>query len=185
MPSVKGLINGLQLGIDKIPAIRLYEAFLDLDRRLIALDESSGAGGRDYSRASNSGALTIPTATPTALAFNLTSYQSNPLIHNDAVSNTKFTAQVDGMYFVSGHVQWPASNITGYRALEIVVDGTITVARISEPGNATLAQDQSISTAVFLFAGQFVEIIADQTSGGNLIIPVAANYSPEGVFAEF
>ena len=183
--SVKGLINGLQLGLDRVSPIRIYEAFLELERRIIATEGISGAGGRHYSRANSSAGLTIPTATPTALAFNQSSYQNNQLIHNAAVSNTKFTAQRDGMYFISGHIQWPINNIIGYRKLMIQVDGASIIASTSLPGDAVLTQDQSISTGVYLFAGQYIEIIADQTSGGNLIIPAVVNYSPEGVFAEF
>lgn len=189
MPSVKALISGLQIGSklsdSTVSPIRLYEAILELDRRITITEGTTGAGGRHYSRAGSSGGLTIPTITPTPLALDLTTYQNNSLLHNDAVGNTKFTAQRDGMYFVSGHVQWPASNIIGYRRLMIMVGGTAIVASIDDEGNAALTQDQSVSTAVFLFNGQYVEIVAEQTSGGNLIIPVAVNYSPEGVFAEF
>jgi hypothetical protein len=84
-------------------------------------------------------------------------------------SNGVFTILEDGVYDLSCWVEW-ASNATGYRLIGIALNGSTTL--VGDTRNAVTGQvtRQSISPAggVALVAGNTVELLVLQTSGGNL-----------------
>jgi hypothetical protein len=84
-------------------------------------------------------------------------------------SNGVFTILVDGVYDLSCWVEW-ASNSTGYRLIGIALNGSTTL--VGDTRNAVTGQvtRQSISPAggVALTAGNTVELLVLQNSGGNL-----------------
>lgn len=84
-------------------------------------------------------------------------------------SNGVFTILVDGVYDLSCWVEW-ASNSTGYRLIGIALNGSTTL--VGDTRNAVTGQvtRQSISPAggVALTAGDTVELLVLQNSGGNL-----------------
>ena len=183
MPSIESLVNGFQKNFDpEKDNKRLYDAFIEISRQL----RSSGAGsasGKHYARLTNSAALTIPTATPTPLGFD-TERAINGGIHSPSSQNTRITIFRAGLYLITAHVQWPIF-AAGIVQLQIQLSGaTILASRLDYPQVVPAIQDQFIATGYILNVGDYIEIIANQTSGGNLIIPVQANYSPEAFIGE-
>ncbi len=85
-----------------------------------------------------------------------------------------FTATYAGIYYISASVAW-TTNATGYRRLAIeaqqVGGGGTTyfdIATTADLGNATFGPNQTVSTLVYLSAGQHARVRATQTSGGTL-----------------
>jgi len=73
-----------------------------------------------------------------------------------------------------------AANTTGVRQVYLRLNGATTIAFTGDP--ALSASDNSIhnlSCDYAVSAGDYVEVVVNQTSGGALNVAVAANYSPE------
>lgn len=83
-----------------------------------------------------------------------------------------------GKYLIGGHVSW-ATNATGVRQIYIRLNGATPIGDdVRTPVSGT-GTSQHVSTFYSLAAGDYVELIANQTSGGALQIDAASNYSPE------
>jgi len=132
-------------------------------------------GARVY----NSGALTITNNTLTALTFDSERFDTDT-IHSTASNTSRLTATTAGKYAISGHIEW-AANATGHRLIAIRLNGTTSLASIRRnaiSGGAATEQ-QSIATIYELAVNDYVELHVLQTSGGNLNVNAAGNYSPE------
>lgn len=116
----------------------------------------------------------VSNATPTAIAYDgtfLDTYGG----HSNSVSNSRYTAQVTGWYFVKAGVVW-AANATGNRAIQLYKNGiaypyswqvSLAVGTFNDPGVETAALVQ-------LNAGDYVEAFTTQNSGGALSTAVVA-----------
>jgi len=81
--------------------------------------------------------------------------------------STAIYAQHAGYYMLTGKIRW-AANATGIRGVGIRTNGSSYVAQYVLPA-FTFAQDMMCSSGmVYLTAGQYVELMAYQNSGGNL-----------------
>jgi hypothetical protein len=101
-------------------------------------------------------------------------------IHSTATNTSRLTCNTAGLYVISGCVRF-ASNVTGRRDLAIVLNGISTIAEdrrqtITDSGVATTL---AISTIWKLAATDYVELHANQTSGGALNMLFVAAFSPE------
>ncbi|MFN3467605.1 MAG: hypothetical protein ACK4WF_07885, partial [Candidatus Brocadiales bacterium] len=85
----------------------------------------------------------------------------------DSITNYRFTAQNAGGYLVTAYGVFLA-NGTGYRALKVFKNGTIDITGDSRPNTGTLDTRLTCSSVVQLAAGDYLELWARQTSGGNL-----------------
>ena len=160
---------------------RLVEAFREIARELGT--SSSGTTDLHYARVASSIAINVPNNVATPIPFNQTTNQNGGL-HSDSSQNTRLTIFRAGIYFISGHVQWPAA-VNGIRKLGIRRNGAQMIAsQAEEPPAPPIDIDQSVSTGYRLEVADFIEIIAFQTSGGALNIPVQINYSPEAFIGE-
>lgn len=89
--------------------------------------------------------------------------------HSTSSNTSRYTARYPGWYQIAGHVSW-AGNATGRRWSFVRVNGT------DVPGSqtalaATSADDISVPAVtkqVYLAIGDYVELFAMQSSGGNL-----------------
>jgi hypothetical protein len=111
----------------------------------------------------------INDATPTFIAFNTETYDTDSY-HDNATNPTRLTIPDDGWYVVAGSAVF-ASNATGYRRLQIFLNGIGFVGRPAALQNAVSGIATSISVtsaAVFLSAGDYLEFEVTQTSGGAL-----------------
>jgi hypothetical protein len=134
-------------------------------------------GYPDGARVYNNAALTIPDTTGTLLTFNAERYDNGGL-HDTVTNNSRLTAQKAGKYTIWAGVEW-ALNTTGFRMVAIRLNGTTNIALVTANGTTGNTTDQSISTLYHLAAGDYVEVMVWQTSGGNLNVSVGGSYSPE------
>lgn len=147
-----------------------------------ALCIGSGAGTAawgtpDGARVYNDVDETISTATNTYLTLNSERYDNGGL--HSTVSNTgRLTAQKAGLYLISAHISW-AINATGYRYVTIVLNRLSILAGATHKAVDPDYDYQSLSTVYPLAANDYVEVQVRQTSGGDLAVRGAPNYSPE------
>jgi len=90
--------------------------------------------------------------------------------HSNTTNNSRYTAQVAGTYGIIGHVSWPV-NATGVRALELYKNGTVyTSGNQGGPAPVTNWTAQETRITMPLAAGDYVEMFAQQASGGALTL---------------
>lgn len=82
-----------------------------------------------------------------------------------------------GQYVISGEIDW-ASSATGPRELTLRKNGTTTLANLIGPAEAGGTCAQNIVTVAPLVAGDYIELLGNQGSGGSLNTSTQANYSP-------
>ena len=127
-------------------------------------------------RVYNDANISIPHNVATALTFNSERWDTDT-IHSTTTNTGRLTCQTVGLYFISGHVQFPAgSNVA---SIQIRLNGTTYIARNNDPQTSSSAREFSVSTCYSLAAGNYVELLAYQNSGGALNVLYAGNYSPE------
>lgn len=114
-----------------------------------------------------------------AVAFNL-DRQDTHQMHNTATNNSRIYLPIAGWYLVTANVFF-ANNATGTRGLYMRVDGStyIAGARYQAPADAALDASVNLSTVWYFSAGNYIELMAVQYSGGALDTRATASYSPE------
>lgn len=123
-------------------------------------------------------AITLATGTPTAVQFDAELLDSHAM-HDNSTNPSRFYAPTgySGWYRCLGGVEFDA-NATGVRELYIRANGGDILGRtrsVPASGNNWMVQ---VSAYVYLAAGEYVELIANQTSGGNLNINNQNYWSP-------
>lgn len=100
---------------------------------------------------------------------------------HDTVSNTgRITVPSggDGFYAIGGQIEF-ASNATGRRGIQIRLNGTTVIAREESANLGANDHTCTIATVYQLAAGDYVELMGLQASGGNLNMLASSAYSPE------
>jgi hypothetical protein len=122
-------------------------------------------------------AISLSNNTPTALSFDTERFNSGEW--SSSVNPSRITAIVDGIYSISGSASF-SPNATGQRKLDIRLNGSSAVAsqQITN-ASAAVATNLTVTTVMSLLAGDYVEVVASQTSGGNLDVLKSDKYSPE------
>lgn len=116
----------------------------------------------------------------TAISFDGERYDASGM-HNPAVNPSRVLAPAAGKYLVTGNVQF-ASNGTGHRSLSIRLNGTTTLANQALPAVTPVSGEKTeinISTVYDFAQNDYVEMLAFQSSGGNLDVLAAPSFSPE------
>jgi hypothetical protein len=129
-------------------------------------------------RVTNSIAQSIPNVVTTLITFD-TEYYDTDSFHSTSVNPGRFTIPFDGKYIVGGHVQYAAAPV-GYREILIKINGATFIAvylPVATAGN--IAIYASLVTLYEFSVGDYVELHANQNSGGALNINAANNFSPE------
>jgi hypothetical protein len=122
-------------------------------------------------KAYRSTAQTLPTGVVTVLSFDGESHD-NAGLHEPVTNPGRLTASVAGVYAFSLTVSF-ASNATGVRNVGVRVNGSQFAAqdiRNAVNGSSTII---TVSGQQILGAGQWLDAVALQTSGGNLDVDVA------------
>lgn len=123
---------------------------------------------------------------PTTLRFNEDVYDTASL-HSTGSNNSRLTAPVDGIYVITGAVQWfDDGDGDGWRSLFIALNGKPVDlgSTISAPAAAAVPRvnsadtHQVATTQARLSAGDFVELTAWQNSGEGKLIRCCIN-TPE------
>jgi len=123
----------------------------------------------------------IPNATYTAVIFDSISYDNGGMI-NLGAQPTRITvpAGASGRYLVGCGCNFVA-NATGYRQVLVKVNASIVFALVTQPGNQAAVNPDAefaLSTMYNLVAGDYVEMLVLQTSGGNLNLQFVSGRSP-------
>lgn len=123
-------------------------------------------------RATSTSAQSIPgDFTGTAIALNNEAAAHGGFdtagLHDDAVNNSRLTAPVDGVYLVSAEVGWQVSG-SGLRQISIIAPTQAQPQIASdrdEPVSGSNDMFQSVSAATRLEAGDYIELVVNQSSG--------------------
>ena len=104
-------------------------------------------------------------------------------MHDTTLNTSRLIAPRDGVYNIFGHIEYD-SNATGQRFAIVSFNGTkdIAISSMSALGGG-YATYCSVATNYFLQSGEYVELLALQTSGGSLNVLASSDRSPEfGMF---
>jgi hypothetical protein len=114
-----------------------------------------------------------------ALTFNSERFDTHAA-HSTSVNSGYLIAPLAGYYLIGGGFQF-AANGTGRRNIGIRLNGSNYIASDSRMAisESTVVTSLVISSFYYLNSGDYVELMANQSSGGQLIISYAAAYSPE------
>jgi hypothetical protein len=152
----------------------------DLQRAFTLIRQLQGTFGASpppAARVYNSANIAIATATLTTLTFNSERFDSGDL-HSTSTNTSRLTAPITGVYSFGGTVRF-ADNGTGIRQLALAVNGNQVAATQSAAAAAGFGFDLTVTTLYQLAEGDYAELQAYQTSGGNLNVTAAAPLSPE------
>lgn len=139
-------------------------------------------------KAYHSTTQSIPNNTMTAASLDSEDYDSDT-IHDLVTNNSRFTvpAGKGGKWRFGSHVMFPA-NTTGVRVLQLRKNGTDTVrgSRLSEEGDTGTTHSLGHGGIdVELAAGDYIELMVFQNSGGALDIGAADNELATTFWAQF
>lgn len=126
-------------------------------------------------RVYRSTAQSIPNITNTAIAFDSETYDAHNM-HSTVSNTSRLTAVMHGKYHIYASIRF-AANATGYRYVQLRVDGTTYIAADKRAALASGTQFFTVSTEINLALGQYAELIVYQDSGGSLNVD-ATSYSP-------
>lgn len=113
----------------------------------------------------NSTTESTATGANTTLTFDSENYDTNN-IH--ALGTSKLTIKTAGKYSIFGQVKWQQQTDTGYRGLIIMLNGTTTLAEVDTLNISGIKVNQNVSTQYQLNAGDYLELVVFQNSGGAL-----------------
>lgn len=89
--------------------------------------------------------------------------------HDNAVNNTRYTAQAGGQYLCIATIPW-VNNATGVRRVDFRINGANYRAGGTYAPGAATESESNVSRIIPLSFGDYVEVQVHQTSGGNLDI---------------
>jgi len=137
-------------------------------------------GGAPACRAFNSTNFSVADNTLTAITLNSERYDIGGC-HSTVSNTSRLTVPSGGggIYSIGGSATFDA-NATGVRLLLIRLNGTTDIgANGVSSASAGGSQQINVSSDFRLAAGDHVELVAFQSSGGNLDVLQAGAYSPE------
>lgn len=131
-------------------------------------------------RVYNNAAISHTTSgTPQALTFNSERYDVGGS-HSTSSNTGRLTVPSGGggVYYIFASIEF-ASNATGYRQVDIRLNGTSAILSQMTPAiNGTVTR-LNVGGHYQLSAGDYVEVVVNQTSGGALNVQSSSPLSPE------
>jgi hypothetical protein len=127
-------------------------------------DSSAFSGASVYRNTTQ----TLTNGTFTTIQFNAEEYDTDTF-HDNATNNTRLTVPSTGYYLLSGKLSYDA-NATGQRRLAFIVNGGTDYygQAVSENTGGSIPADVTTTHVINLTAGDYVEMVGHQNSGGNL-----------------
>jgi len=145
---------------------------------VIALKASAPIGTDTIgARVYNSGNISIPNSTWTALTFDSERFDTDD-IHSVVANTGRLTCTSAGVYAIFGTVKF-ADNDNGQRAIRIYLNGTTPIAQGQITAGVSTPDSLTISTLYELSVTDYVELEAYQNSGGAVNIEAVLQRSPE------
>jgi len=133
-------------------------------------------------RVFHNAAQAITTGTNTALAFNSERLDqagnAADTMHDTVTNNSRLTCRYAGVYQITGNIEW-VGNATGDRSCGIRLNGTTFIGQERRVASTTVTHEQVVTTLYALAVNDYVELVVNQSSGGNLNVSVVSNLSPE------
>lgn len=112
------------------------------------------------------------------LAFNSERFDTAAM-HDTVTNNSRITIPVAGLYLCQLNVSW-APNATGARVAHIRVNGATIISSVVEQAASTGVATRQFTGCTYKFvAGDYIEAIVFQNSGGALNAETFGNLSPE------
>lgn len=127
-------------------------------------------------RVSNGSDISTTSGVDKVLSFN-TERWDNGKVHDTSVAE-RLRAPMAGLYAIGAHVMF-TSNATGYRQVVLRLNGTTNIAADTRPAANGQDTNVTVTTQYELAQGDYVEVLARQTSGGALNVRAVGNLSPE------
>lgn len=140
-------------------------------RGLETLETPRFSGAQVYHSVNQS----VSNATNTVVAFDSEAFDTDDY-HDPVTNNSRLTVPIDGYYLLVASVHF-ATNSTGFRALYFRVNGNAisqNVAHASVSGPVAL----NLSKIALLAAGDYVDCLVYQNSGGALDLTKITDRSP-------
>jgi hypothetical protein len=92
-------------------------------------------------------------------------------VHSITTNSSRLTAPIDGLYQVHGEANWAGGGSGGFEELEIYVNNfAARVGVTAIPVTATSGAAEGVSALVHLHAGDYVILVARQTTGSAVTI---------------
>jgi len=154
--------------------------FPDYEYFEIPLPVAQGGTGLtqwDGARVYKTATYTLTTGVAYVVAFDAERYDNGDL-HDTVTNPSRLTAQKAGKYLITGSVEFGESP-TGTRIVGIRLGGSTYIAFQKVLADSTTLTRLTLSTIYHLAAGDYVELVVQQNSGGNLWLTAAPAYSPE------
>ncbi len=124
----------------------------------------------------NSSNLSIPDGAETVLTFNSERWDSDT-IHSTSSNTSRLTATTAGLYDIGASVRF-ASGAGTEREVHLRLNGATDIALIA-PVPTGFGEFLNLTRHYSLAAGDYVEVIVYQDSGGALNVVASGNFSPE------
>jgi hypothetical protein len=140
------------------------------------------SGGAPTACAYNSANFSVANNTLTAVTLNSERWDIGAC-HSTVTNTSRLTVPAGGggLYEIGACLQY-AANATGIRSTSLRLNGTTTIWAVSDNNLSANAITHTLHRIYRLAASDYVEVCAYQTSGGNLNVEAASNYSPELYF---
>lgn len=117
-------------------------------------------------RVATPGTITVPTATQQPLQFEVAPYNVGGL--HPGGTNTTLTIPRDGIYLCVGYVLWSTISTVGIRQLILRRNGVADMVALNPEGLGGVATPANCSAPAFFNAGETLQAIVWQDSGGDL-----------------
>lgn len=101
-------------------------------------------------------------------------------MHDTSTNTSRLTVPAGGggLYSAGGLIEF-AGNATGRRGIQLRLNGTTVIARVEAANLGANDHPLNIATVYQLAAGDYLELMGYQASGGNLNMQATSAYSPE------
>ena len=128
-------------------------------------------------RVYNDADIAVANNSNVTLTFNKERWDTDT-IHDTSTNTGRLTCKTAGIYHIYASVAF-ASNATGYRYINIRLNGSTMIATLGHTEVAASNENMSISTEYSLAVNDYVELLVYQNSGGALNVIATPNSSPE------
>jgi hypothetical protein len=120
---------------------------------------------------------TLVSNTFTAISFDAERFD-NDTIHDNVTNNSRLTCRTAGKYLIGANLIF-AVDATGAREGILRVNGTLLIAGVSAPAVAVINNYVNVNCIYDLAVGDYVELLAFQSTAGNLDVVALSPLSPE------
>ena len=124
----------------------------------------------------NSTNIAIPSGVSQALTFNNERFDVGD-VHEPGSSRLR--APIAGVYVVAGNANFSGVTSIGQRRVQIRRNGEVIVASVQVEATSVNQIQLGISKVIQLAAGDYLELLAFQNSGGDLAVLQEGQFSPE------